>query len=50
MKNFERNSDFPVFNIFPAFVTRVQNSDVQSTAFTDNMESAEAFSIEQVKS
>jgi hypothetical protein len=46
MKNFDRNNDFPVFEIFPTFVTPVKNSDVQSI---DNLESAEAFAIEQLK-
>jgi hypothetical protein len=46
MNNFDRNHDFPVFNIFPTFVTPAKNSDVQST---DNVESAEVFAIEEVK-
>lgn len=46
MKNFDRNCDFPVFSIFPTFITPVKNSDVQST---DNVESAEVFAIEEVK-
>lgn len=46
MNNFDRNHDFPMFGIFPTFVTPVKNSDVQSI---DNVESADAFAIEHAK-
>jgi hypothetical protein len=44
--NFDRNSDF---NIFPTLVTHVQNSDVQSTASSDHVETSGACATEQVK-
>jgi hypothetical protein len=43
MKNFESNSDFPVLNSFPVFVTSnsMKFTNVQHTSSTDNVNRAE---------